>query len=453
MMMIQIHRPPHGACVSRAPAGLVASLCLLSLQVAAEPARIAVLSPQPADPSSAATVPRFQELLLQGLQARGPGVQALGPGRTAKGQREAAEAFLIGMQQLEALQFETASVALAHGVEVALSNPATTDFPAVRQALVQLAVARFRLRKEADARASLLELFRLEPSYVLPPGRYAPAFLTAVEKARLSAERLPAGTLHVEGPEGWRAGVDGRPLSPLPADFSGLRRGLHFLRAEGPSGEARGLRVDVKVDLKAGGAGAVTQARIDPADTTPSLEVLPSVTPSLGERLDAYCQSMGADFALVTMLREGGDGFDVGAALYSVKDHGFEALPALHLDAALARAPEEIAQLVERLAETVRHFGPLTRLPFELLSRPGAMPSNPRLALREPWVPPTAPLSAATASPPSSPGLAPGPLLWAEVPWWVWVAGGAVAVGITGATVYGVSQARRPGTGTVTATW
>jgi len=440
--MIRRSAPRHTARVPTVPAWLLVLPGLLALQAAADPARVAVLPPKPVDAVSAAAAPRFSALLLKGLAAHAPDVEVLGQGRTGKpGRREAAEAFASGMQQLEALQFDQAAATLGRGVAVALGDPANIDFPAVRQATVQLAVARFRMRQEKEARAALAELFRVDPSFTLPPGRYAPAFLEAVEKARALAARLPAGTLRVDGPEGWQASVDGKPLSRLPADFPGLRRGTHYLRAEGPGGEVRGAAVEV--------AGAKTQVRIDPADPVPPPEVLPAATQAFGERLDQYCQAVGADYALVTLLHAEGDGLGAGAVLYSAKVHGFEALPAMHFDAALARAPEEIASLSDRIAETVHHFGPLATLPLELSPQPGASPSNPRLSLREPWVPATAPLSVAASGAPQPAG----PVLWAGVPWWVWVAGGAAAVGIAGGTAYGLSQASRRGTGTVTATW
>jgi hypothetical protein len=240
--------------------------------------------------------------------------------------------------------------------------------------------------------------------------------------------------------------VDGRAAVRLPASVTNLRQGTHYLRAEGPRGERIGQTVTV--------SSASAEARVDPIVLGAPPEALATVDAEAQARLDAYCRAMNADFALVPVLYRWGEStLAVGAALYSVRAKGFNVFTPARFDQSLTGANVEVFKLVDLVSGATKQFGAAAALPLDVTGRPKAPPvvadaREPKLTPQPQVTTPPQPVVVAPAAQPVK-----GPALWAGVPWYVWVAGGAAAVGIAGGVAYGISEATRPATGTVTATW
>jgi len=242
---------------------------------------------------------------------------------------------------------------------------------------------------------------------------------------------------------------DGRAPVKLPASVGNLRQGPHYLRAEGPGGERIGQTVTV--------SGATAEVLVDPVVLAAPPEATATVDAEAQAKLDAYARVMNADFVLVPVLyRAGENTLAVGTALYSTRAKGFNVFPPARFDQSLAGANVEVFKLVDRVSGAMRQFGAVAALPLDVTGRPKAPPAPVVADAREPKLTPPPlvtpakpqPGVTATAKEPAK-----GPALWAGVPWYVWVAGGAAAVAVAGGTAYGISQATRPATGTVTATW
>lgn len=374
-------------------------------------------------------------------------VATAGAGRKG-GAREAAALFEQGQGLLADLQFGPAATAFTGSVEAAMADPANADFKVLREALIGLAVARFRAGQEKEARAALAEVSRLDPSYRLPAGRYPPVFVRAFEKARRGEARARRGVLVLDGPSGWTVFVDGRAGGPLPAKLTGLRHGPHLVRAEGPQGERAGQvvtlsspSVEVELDLSASLAPPAPEAELDA---------------EAAARLDSFCRLASVDFVLVAVLYRAGEvSLALGSALYSARAGGFTVFPPVKLDESLATANVEVFKLGELVSAAIAHPGELATPPIELVPRPKpppvaeVKPPAPKLIPPEQAV---TPAQGATALKPAAPPKK-GPALWAGVPWWVWVAGGVGAAAVAGGTYYGVSQANRRATGTVNVSW
>ncbi|HLL52131.1 MAG TPA: hypothetical protein VK447_01210 [Myxococcaceae bacterium] len=443
----RVRRAARAAC----SALLVWGLWAAATAHAAELPRLLVLPVKALDEAAEKANGRFSALLSDELNARDTDFRRVAP-RPAKpgpGAREATEAFTLARRKLSDLQFGPAVTAYARGLELMLGDPANADFDAVREAYIGLAVARFRMGQEREAVAALGELARLFPTYQLPTGRYPPVFVSAFNKARQAEGRATRATLKVDGPGDWTVQVDGRAPVKLPASVGNLRQGPHYLRAEGPGGERIGQTVTV--------SGATAEVLVDPVVLAAPPEATATVDAEAQAKLDAYARVMNADFVLVPVLyRAGENTLAVGTALYSTRAKGFNVFPPARFDQSLAGANVEVFKLVDRVSGAMRQFGAVAALPLDVTGRPKAPPAPVVADAREPKLTPPPlvtpakpqPGVTATAKEPAK-----GPALWAGVPWYVWVAGGAAAVAVAGGTAYGISQATRPATGTVTATW
>lgn len=382
-----------------------------------------------------------------------------------------------GQQKLADLQFDAAAERLREGIAQMTASPETIDWTRFIDAHIALAVASFRRGDEEGAQKALGTVVRLSPGYALPEGRYPPVFVRELDKARRRAEKLPKGTIHVDGPPGAVAWVDGQDLGMVPVELEDLTAGVHYVRVEGTRGEpfgavvelrGREARVTASFGARSGDTGAVAGGVIGP--------VLDEVAHAGAH---AAAEASGARFALVGVVYRSGDHqLTAAAALYSVDARGFAALPLVAVDDGLLTAHVEIYRLSDAVESSVRGFGrPLpmghdlaagaTWKPGRIAAAPGeveipvetgrrstlALGHTPRLVEEEDGT-----LRALDGSSIRD-DLSRGPS--GEKPaeprsksrWWVWTLVGVGVVAAAGGTVYGVQQATQPVTGTVTARW
>jgi hypothetical protein len=200
----------------------------------------------------------------------------------------------------------------------------------------------------------------------------------------------------------------------------------------------------------------------------------PKVTQSLDEatatRVAAYAKAANAEYAIVGIVyRTGDQQLTAGTAIYSAKRNGFAALPAVSFDAEALTSNVEAYRLVEEVVKRAQNYGSTASLPLSLISKPlvkgGAVATskepeaNPTGANRKPSLTPdTRTLDNKSTyvegevgpdeKPPEQPTISSGPPKWIWIIIGVAVVGGGVAGGY-----FGVTEATKPVTGTVNASW
>lgn len=447
----------------------LAAMCLVSLALqgvalAAPRPRVGVIPFTALDPSASDLAKRLSEQVTRDLAGRQAALELLGGAASSqpastRANPEIDASLKEGKSQLADLRFDKAAVSLKRGIELALLDVATLDVPALLEAHVNLAVALFRQGEEKDAQAALATVARLDSEYSLPEGRFPPIFVREFEKARKRVAKAPTGSLSIEGPRGATAFVDGRDLGMVPVQEDDLRSGPHFVQVVGVKGERFGQRVEVSKGL--------TRVKAVFGGTAPAKPLALALSAQLdaatGAKLLALARASGADELLLGVVAKNEDGtHTLGAGLYSQQDAAVRKFPLLKLDA------KTVVALGDRLETRLLEPGLTESFPVILIPPPekkqvvldetldvsavGASrvalkpdPTGERLrALDRKSVMDGDPL---TQSTPSQPEVSGG------IPWWVWVAGGVATAAIAGGTYYGVSQAGRPVTGTVSARW
>lgn len=449
---------------------------LSSAAFAAEPAASVVVLPvKGMEGVSEATAARFRELLISELKSR-EGVQPILPSSSspsiAPSSTEALDDIQKGQKSLADLRFDAAATALKAGIAAMVKQPESIDWKTLIGAYVSLAVASFRSGDEDGAQKALMAVARLAPDYKLPDGQYPPIFVREHEKARRRADKGVRGSVSVEGPPGSTAFVNGEDLGMVPVLQENLSAGVHYVKVEGTRGELFGAAVEVK-----GGVAKVT-ARFAPASApaTAHAAIGPRIDAADLKTLASACEAAGASFAVAGILYRTGDHqLTAGLALYSAQHRALTALAPRAFDHELLTANVEAYKLVDEIADATGQFPRAASLPLDLVTSPERRASAPvvrkeeDLALvappaRRTLVPREEPVGegeqvrvlggqSVTAEAAGSGEPQDGAVRAGGTAWWIWALVGVGVAAAAGGTYYGVSQAARPVTGTVTASW
>lgn len=402
---------------------------------------------------------------------------------------EAMGAFENGKKALAELRFDDAIVALKKGIDLSLADPGTADYPAVLEAYISLGVSAFRLGDEKEATAALFNLARLDPNYQLPSG-YPPIFGREFEKAKKKVSKQPKASISVEGPAGATAFVDGRDLGMVPVLEENLAPGLHYVKVEGAKGERYGHTVDVKsgVSKVKASFGGAREEKPAPVAAASGGVADPRVGALLDDgfvpRIAAYTKAAGADYAVVGLIyRTGDQQLTAGTALYSARKQSLASLPPISFDSDVLTANVEAYKLADALQDKLGSFQ-ASSMPIALVTKgavkasgnnsgsgsvgdvaavtPDRKAVKPRNDAEKTKLTPKEDVRALDNKsnvvddevkhdePPPGPVVKSG----GGVPVWVWiVAGVAVAAGGGVGGYFAVSEANKPVTGSVTATW
>ncbi len=389
-----------------------------------------------------------------------------------------------GKKALAELRFDDAIVALKKGIDLSLADPGTADYPAVLEAYISLGVSAFRMGDEKEATAALFNLARLDPNYQLPSG-YPPIFGREFEKAKKKVAKQPKASVSVEGPTGATAFVDGRDLGMVPVLEENLAPGLHYVKVEGSRGERYGHTVDVKSGVskvKAAFGGKEEKAPVATGGGVADPRIGPLLDDAASARIAAYAKAAGADFAVVGLVyRTGDQQLTAGTALYSARKQSLATMPVISFDSDVLTANVEAYKLADALQEKIGSFSAssmpialVTKTAMKASSNSGSSgvgdvaavtPSRKAVKARDAQSTDLTPKDNVRAlgnksnvvdddtKPPDEPP--PGPVVKSGgVPVWVWiVAGVAVAAGAGVGGYFGVTEANKPVTGSVTATW
>jgi len=433
---------------------------------------------------------RFTTLVTDELKTRGdtleliaaPAARAAAPekgsgGSTKRGpSAEAVGALDAGRKAFEDLDFDDAVTSFKKGIAAMLAEPATADYEGVTDAYVKLAAAYFRKGEEKDAKAALLDLARFNPGYALPPG-YPPVFQREFDKAKKRLEKQPKGQVSIEGPAGATAFLDGRDLGMVPVLEENVPAGPHYVKVEGGKGDRFGQVIEMKgalVKVKASfGSGGGERAPVT-APTDPKISA--TIDEATQQRLAGYLKSTSAEYALVGYVYKTGDTqLTAGTALYSVKKNAFAALEPVGFDTEVLTANTEAFKLVDQVVLKLSTFGASASIPHNLAAKPAKVGTAGVAVATTTKV--TDPDDVEAATPKErKPVLTPeqkvvedGPVVDVNehvaekppevkqsggVPTWVWVVTGvAVAAGAGVGGYFLISEATKPVTGTVTASW
>ncbi len=451
---------------------------LVSLAARGQPPKVVVAPFAQGEGAPDKAAARFTQLVTDEIKTRdalelvAPFAAKASPEKSGKA-AEAAAHFQAGGKASTDLRFDEAAAAYRKGLEAALSDPGSTDYPAVYDALINLAVAYFRMGEEKKAQGALYDIARLDPTFKLPTG-YPPVFIREFEKAKKKVEKAAKGNLEVDGPPGSTAFINGRDLGMVPVLEENLAVGVHYVKVEGPRGERFGAAVELK------GGTAKVKGTFDKA---PSSQAAPAVAEvRIGAALDektatrasAFGQAAGADYVLLGIVyRTGSSQLVASSALYSVGKNAFTALPSHAFDHDMGSANAEAFRLADEVVARTKSFGPVASLPLQLVTKQpervavaDATPEleivAPRRAVARPEEKRTDPAAATVRAfepksvmvgvdgtvgedvpPPPKRGVSPA----------VWVLVGVGVLAGAGGAYYGITQASRPVTGTVTARW
>lgn len=431
---------------------------------------------------------KFGALVSDELKSRTDAVEVVAPPVTkpapekAAGKKgpsaEAVASLDTGRKAFDDLRFDEAIPALKKGVELMLADPVTADFEVVQDALVKIAASNFRNGEEKEAKAALAELARLAPGYALPAG-YPPVFQREFEKAQKRVEKLPRGQIVIEGPSGATAFLDGRDLGMVPATEENVVGGTHYVRVDGTRGEKFGQVVEVKgqsVKVKAAFGAPPDRA---PVNMVPNPNVTAMVDEGMAQRLTAYCKAAGADFALIGLVYRISDTqFSAGTALFAARRSAFAQLAPVSFDVEVLTANTEAFKLADELLKRTASLGSPVNAPFTLVAKkPQAVvaakveptktdPTGDDLTVAAPERKTKVVLQPKdrvldkpanvvdVEEPPQDQPPPEQPVAKAGVPVWaIIVIGGVVAAGAGVGAYFGIREATRPVTGTVTASW
>ncbi|PZR09865.1 MAG: hypothetical protein DI536_21270 [Archangium gephyra] len=458
----------------------------------AQKPRVVLVPFVPGDGVSASAATKFNALVVDELKSRpdvmdyaaSPATKAPTPESSAGAKRapsaEAVGAIDAGRKAFDDLRFDDASASLRKGIDGMLADPATADYEAVTDAYVKLSASAFRQGEEKAAKDALLELARFAPNYVLPAG-FPPVFQREFDKAKKRLDKQPKGSVSIEGPPGSTAFLDGRDLGMVPVLEDNVPGGTHYVMVEGTRGERYGQTVTVgsgTVKAKASfGAGSDKRAVIgaNTAVTDPGVNSV--VDEGVQGRLGPYLRAAGADFAVVGYVYKTSDSqLTAGTAIFSAKKNAFSALTPVTFDTDVLTANTEAYKLGAEIVQRLSAFGTSASLPLNLASRSAKAGTSTSVARRDDAPTNTDDVSvagprakkvvlvpkqpertiAAVEEPPADLGERPPEEVKSEAkPAWPWVVG-IVAVVVAGAavgTTFGVIEATKPVTGTVTATW
>lgn len=453
----------------------------------AQKARVVVLPFVSGEGASETASSKFRGLLLEELRSRSDALELVAPpsvkpapapetpGVVKRGPSpEAVAALEAGKKAFDDLRFEDAVNHLKRGITGMLSDPATADYESVTDAYVKLAAAAFRMGEEKAAKSALIEFARFAPNYELSAG-FPPVFQREFNKAKKRLDKQPHGSVSIEGPPGSTAFLDGRDLGMVPVIDEIVPGGTHYVKVEGTKGEKFGQTVNVtgKVKVKANFGGSSARA---PVVAVKAAVVDPAISASLDSgtqsRLAAYLKAANADWALVGYVYKTSDSqLTIGTALYSGRKSQFAALSPLSFDTDVLTANTEAYKLGEEVVKRLNSFGSAASLPLNLATRPRTatvLAKNDTPTNNTDELETAGPRSRKTVlvpqkkvvveeQPPPDMGERPPEEIKpdkAGVPAWVWVVTGvAVAAGAGGGITYGVINATKPATGTVTATW
>lgn len=465
-----------------------AVLLLLPLGALAANPKVVVLPFTAGEGATEVAAGKFTTLLTDELKSRDDSVDLVAAPAAAKPSpkaqaaaarnEKAVAALENGKKAVEALEFEAGLVELKKGLDGAFADPATMDFQQVIEAEVALAVAAFRLGNQKETSNALAVVARLDPEHSLGSG-YPPVFTRELEKAKHKIAKLPRASLSIDGPSGSIAFLDGKQLGAVPQTAENLPSGPHWVKVEGPQGERFGQSLELKSGLSkvkavfagggggGGGEGGVAEPRLAAA-----------VDASTVQRIGTWVQAAGAEFALVGLVyRTGEQQLTAGLAVYNAQTRGLAPLPAMPFDAEVLTANVEAFRLADELQKRTDGWPGNAALPLLLVTKPvysksGSGPSivvsdvtvvtPERRAVRPRDVEKTeltpAPreipggnqvVDATEPVPPEPPGE-----IKKGIPTWVWiVAGVGVAAGAGVGGYFAISNATKPVTGTVTASW
>jgi len=445
------------------------------------------------DGADAASAEKFTRLLRDELAARDEALQLFPmPGGEAPSRKGAPAAkaddgdsaaaaqkgvglIEAGQEALGELRFDEAVSKLKAGIEAQLAAPAYAVFEKVKEAQLSLAQACFRTQDDRGTKEAFAALARLDPAFSLEEGRFPPAFASELEKARKRLAKQGKGTVTVDGPQGSTAFLDGRELGGVPATAE-VPLGMHYVRVDGPSGERFGQGLDlqgregkVRAVFTGGGARAAAPSAEDGPFSTPVLDA------NAVYRMVQLCKAAGARFAVVGLVyQSSGSQLTANTAVFSVQKQGFAVLKPQPFDAEFLTANVDAYKLGSQVAELLKEFPAPSPLPHSLAGKASAaMPSDApvdvevKVATRESGKPAPLPNPRSAGDrvvyPPATPApyetgpLPPkGPAVSQQeggVAWWVWALVGVGVAGAVGGAAYGITQATKPVTGTVTATW
>ena len=430
---------------------------------------------------------KFGALVSEELKTRSDAIEVVAPPVTKpapektvakKGpSAETLAALDTGKKAFDDLRFDEAIPALKKGIELMLAEPATADFEVIQDALVKVAAANFRNGEEKEAKASLLDLARLAPGYALPPG-YPPIFQREFEKAQKRLDKQPRGQVVIEGPSGATAFLDGRDLGMVPATEENVPSGTHYVKVEGTRGEKFGQIIDVKGNTAKVKASFGAPPDRAPVNMVPNPNITASVDEGMPQRLTAYCKAAGADFALIGVVYRVSDTqFSAGTALFAAKRSTFAQLAVVTFDVDVLTANTESFKLADEVLKRSASLGTPTNPPFSLVTKKTQTvavvakeptkvdPTGDDLSVAAPDRKPKVvlqpkdrvldkPANVIDAEAPIESPVEPVPTVKSSVPVWVWVVvGGFAAAGAGVGAYFGIREATRPVTGTVTASW
>jgi hypothetical protein len=252
---------------------------------------------------------------------------------------------------------------------------------------------------------------------------------------------------------------------------------MHYVRVDGPAGERFGQGLDlqgkegkVRAVFSGGGARAAAPSGDEGPFPTPVLDA------NAVYRMVQLCKSTGARFAVVGLVYQSSSSqLTANMAVFSVQKQGFVVLKPQPFDAEFLTSNVDAYKLGTQVADAVKAFPAPSPLPHSLAGKASVAAASDapvdvevKVATRESGKPaplPTPrPAGDRVVYPPATPApYETGPLPPKDpaslsqqdggVAWWVWALVGVGVAGAVGGAAYGITQATKPVTGTVTATW
>lgn len=300
---------------------------------------------------------------------------AVGPTRDEAKLTEARKRVASADELLKKLKFKQAATELEKAIALFEAQHAFIEFNDLLDAYLSLAVARIRLNQEEEGEKLLATVVRLDPDRTLDPEKYPPVFIRMFERSAKKVKRAERGSLLVEpATAGATVFLDGREVGKAPLLIKDVIKGAHYLKVQPRGGK---LWADGVV-IESGKQATVRPQLGESNGVASELAAIMSrnvIDLALLERVAAIGRKAGADYVVLGGVHREQEKVIANTHLYRIKTGRLCMLQRVVFGEAMDDAGSELARVAADVRAKVELFGTPVTLPTRV-SRDALAPAG-----------------------------------------------------------------------------
>ncbi len=229
----------------------------------------------------------------------------------------------------------------------------------------ELGTVLYRLGRDDEGQAALLDAARLSAGVPLKAAAASPTYAAALEALQKEAGKLGKGSIRVEStPSGADLYVDGQAAGKAPVLLRALPAGKHYVRALLPSGERWGAIVDVtpkgegQLRAQTGGGGPGGDVAAQLAEN--------SLQPGVVASLQKVAAAQKLAYVVLGALHRTLNGLALDAFLFSAERGTLSRLKRVAFDAELLEAGLQMDKIVAELQQRLTAGPEILALPAKV---------------------------------------------------------------------------------------